>query len=76
MARQRYDIGGKWLLQNYPVDALRVGGNALLAADAARDQERQFDYNYDGLDLFPLDEQRQLLCINHEFPLPALLFPG
>jgi hypothetical protein len=26
MARQRYDVGGKWLLQNYPVDALRVGG--------------------------------------------------
>jgi hypothetical protein len=26
MARQRYDIGSKWLLQNYGKDALRVGG--------------------------------------------------
>jgi hypothetical protein len=26
MARQRYDIGGKWLLQNYGTSALRIGG--------------------------------------------------
>jgi secreted PhoX family phosphatase len=26
--------------------------------------------------LFALDTDRQLLCVNHEFPLPALQFPG
>lgn len=26
MARQRYDIGGKWLLQNFGREALRIGG--------------------------------------------------
>ena len=26
--------------------------------------------------LFALGADRQLLCVNHEFPLPALMFPG
>ena len=36
----------------------------------------QFGYNCDGIGLFALDETRQLLCVNHEFPMPALMFPG
>jgi secreted PhoX family phosphatase len=58
------------------LDPLRVAAGALLAPDAAAAQERQFGYNCDGIGWFELDERRSLLCVNHEFPSPALLFPG
>ena len=59
-----------------PLDASRVAGGGLLEPGAARRQERQFGYNCDGLGLFPLDEHRLVVCVNHEYPTAALLFPG
>jgi secreted PhoX family phosphatase len=58
------------------LDARAVAQGALLRPDAAAAQARQFGYNCDGIGLFPLGGDRQLLCVNHEFPMPALLFPG
>jgi len=58
------------------LDPLRVARGALLEPAAAEAQARQFGYNCDGIGLFALDERRALICVNHEFPSPALLFPG
>ena len=58
------------------LDPLQVAEGGLLASDAAAAQERQFGYNCDGIGWFEIDERRSLLCVNHEFPLPSLLFPG
>jgi secreted PhoX family phosphatase len=58
------------------LDARSVVSGALATAEAAAAQEKQFGYNCDGIGLFPLAADRQLLCVNHEFPLPALMFPG
>jgi hypothetical protein len=59
-----------------PLDARRVPQGALLEQGAARAQAGQFGCNCDGIGLFPLDDERLLMCVNHEFPSPALLFPG
>ncbi len=59
-----------------PLDARGVAAGALLAPQAALAQERQFGYNCDGIGLFEIDARRVLLCVNHEFPSPALMFPG
>jgi secreted PhoX family phosphatase len=58
------------------LDPLRVAEGALFAPDAAAAQGRQFGTNCDGIGLFAIDAERSLLCVNHEFPLPILLFPG
>jgi secreted PhoX family phosphatase len=43
-------------------------------------QSRQFGYNNDHIQYFPLNpaspSTHGLLCINHEFALPELMFPG
>jgi secreted PhoX family phosphatase len=57
-------------------DAAAVAHGSLLRAEAVAAQERQFGYNCDGIGLFSLGAARQLLCVNHEFPMPALMFPG
>jgi secreted PhoX family phosphatase len=57
-------------------DPAAIARGALLRADAAAAQAQQFGYNCDGIGLFALGTDRQLLCVNHEFPLPALMFPG
>jgi secreted PhoX family phosphatase len=59
-----------------PLDATKVADGTLLTAGAAAEQAEQFGYNCDGLGVFSLDERRVLICVNHEFPSPALLFPG
>src|ERR1700752_116237 len=46
-------------------DAAAVARGALLGADAAAAQARQFGYNCDGIGLFALGADRQLLCVNH-----------
>ncbi len=48
----------------------------LLERGAAQRQERQFGFNCDGLGVFDLDDERLLVCVNHEYPTAALLFPG
>jgi len=58
------------------LDASAVARGALLTPEAAAAQARQFGYNCDGIGLFPLDAGRMLLAVNHEFPSPALMFPG
>jgi secreted PhoX family phosphatase len=57
-------------------DARDVARGALLSPEAVAAQAGQFGYNCDGIGLFALDESRQLLCVNHEFPMPVLMFPG
>lgn len=56
--------------------AERVPAGLLLEAGAAAAQARQFGYNCDGVGLFELDSRRVLICVNHEYPSPELLFPG
>ena len=59
-----------------PLDSGAVAAGALLEPTAAEEQGRQFGYNCDGIGLFPLDARRLVLCVNHEFPGPAQMFPG
>ena len=49
-------------------DAAAIAQGALLRADAAAAQARQFGYNCDGIGLFALGTVRQLLCAIHENP--------
>jgi secreted PhoX family phosphatase len=76
----RADVVLRWgdpLFAGAPaLDPNSVAAGGLLRADAAAEQERQFGYNCDGIGVFALDESRCVVCVNHEFPLPALLFPG
>jgi uncharacterized protein len=76
----RADVVLRWgdpLFADSPAfDARAVASGALLSPVAAAAQAKQFGYNCDGIGLFALDDTRQLLCVNHEFPMPALTFPG
>ena len=76
----RADVVLRWgdplFADSVALDARAVASGALLTPEAASGQAKQFGYNCDGIGLFPLDDTRQLLCVNHEFPMPALLFPG
>jgi uncharacterized protein len=58
------------------LDPTAVAAGALLEPGAARAQARQFGFNCDGLGLFPVGPERLVVCVNHEFPSPDLLFPG
>ena len=75
----RADVVLRWgdpLVADAPrLDAARVAAGSLLEPTAAAEQERQFGYNCDGLGIFEGDG-RTLLCVNHEFPSPELMFPG
>jgi secreted PhoX family phosphatase len=44
----------------------------------AADQARRFGYNNDFIGFFPLDEKatRALLCVNHEYASPEVMFAG
>jgi hypothetical protein len=76
----RADVVLRWGDPLFPdssaLDPTAVAEGALLAPGAAAAQERQFGYNCDGIGLFAIDERSCLLCVNHEFPTAALLFPG
>lgn len=39
-------------------------------------QELQFGYNCDYIGFVPLGADRGLLCVNHEYTIPRLMFPG
>lgn len=44
----------------------------------AAEQEKRFGYNNDYVAFFPLDAKgsRGLLCVNHEYTSPEVMFPG
>jgi len=42
----------------------------------AAQQERQFGYNCDWMGFLPLTADRALLCVNHEYTNPELMFNG
>ena len=58
------------------LDPEAVTRGALFEVAAARDQARQFGYNCDGLGVLDLGGGELLVCVNHEYPNPELLFPG
>ena len=68
--------GDPLFADSVPLDARAVESGGLLTPEAAEAQAQQFGYNCDGIGLFPLEGDRQLLCVNHETPMPALMFPG
>lgn len=76
----RADVVLRWgdpLFDDAPaLDARRVAQGALLEPGAAAEQLGQFGYNCDGVAAFDVGPGRALLCVNHEFPSPDLLFPG
>jgi secreted PhoX family phosphatase len=76
----RADVVVRWgdplFADSVALDSLAVANGALTTPEAAAAQAGQFGYNCDGIGLFSLGADRQLLCVNHEFPMPALLFPG
>ena len=76
----RADVLFRWgdaLFPNAPaLDARSVAGGGLLEPAAAGEQARQFGYNCDGMGLFDIGGGEALVCVNHEYPNPELLFPG
>jgi secreted PhoX family phosphatase len=54
-----------------------VSDGPAFAPDASQtwvEQEQQAGMHHDGLAFFPINHQRGLLCINHEYADPGLLF--
>jgi secreted PhoX family phosphatase len=76
----RADVVVRWgdplFESSVPLDPLAVAKGVLSTPEAAAAQAGQFGYNCDGLGLVARDSDRLLLCVNHEFPMPALMFPG
>lgn len=68
----------------YLADVLLRWGDPVVAgappfdplAQSPEAQEQQFGYNNDYLGLVPLSADRALLCVNHEYTIPTLMFPG
>jgi len=78
--------GNHHVAEGYDADIVLRWGDPLadgLAAFDPRtltgaDQTRRFGYNNDFVAFFPLDDTgtRGLLCVNHEFTSPEVMFPG
>ncbi len=77
------------LAGNHQADILIRWGDPLFAhvglfdplRQSAEDQEARFGYNNDFIGLLPLatsdkGESRALLCVNHEYTVSDLMFPG
>ena len=71
--------------EGYEADILRAGRSprpGLAPFDAqnltAADQAKRFGYNNDYVAFFPLRCKRhaRLLCVNHEYANPEVMFPG
>ena len=70
----------------YEADILVRWGDPLFEGSGAfdpraltgEDQSKRFGYNNDYLAFFPLDDSgtRGLLCVNHEYASPEVMFPG
>ena len=76
----RADVLLRWgdrLFSDTPtLDSEAVVHGELLKSPAARDQTRQFGYNCDGIGILDTGNGELLICVNHEYPNPELLFPG
>jgi len=76
----RADIVISWGDPLFPgvvaLDPHTVARGDLMLPSAARDQTGQFGYNCDGMGLFEVGEDEVVVCVNHEYPNPELLFPG
>lgn len=76
----RADVVLRWGDALFPgtasLNAERIAAGALLEAGAAAAQTHQFGVNCDGIGVLALDAERLLICVNHEYPNPALMFPG
>ena len=46
------------------------------AKQSAAAQSKQFGYNNDYVGFVPIDANRGLLCVNHEYTAPQVMFPG
>lgn len=68
--------------EGYVADVLLSWGDVLIGkgegreVTSAAEQERRFGFNCDYNGFIPLDEERGLLCINHEYTRPGDMFPG
>ncbi len=72
--------------EGYETDILLRWGDPLIDGLApfdaqnltAGDQAKRFGYNNDYIAFFPLDKTgtRGLLCVNHEYASPEVMFPG
>ena len=72
--------------EGYDADILIRWGDPLFEGIAAFDpphltaeeQAQRFGYNNDYIAFFPLDQggTRGLLCVNHEYASPEVMFPG
>jgi secreted PhoX family phosphatase len=68
--------GDRILAGESDLDPTRIASGALLQPGAAESQAAQFGYNCDGIGAFVLAEDRLLMCVNHEYPSPRIMFPG
>jgi uncharacterized protein len=68
---------GDPLFGDSPVfDADSLAAGALLEPGAGAAQERQFGTNCDGIGMLSTGEGKLILCVNHEYVIPELMFPG
>lgn len=58
------------------LDVAASPAGALLAPGASEAQASAFGSNCDGVGVFALEDDGLLLCVNHEYIIPALMFPG
>ncbi len=79
----RHDVVLRWGDALWPdaptLDTRRVAAGALLEPAAVEQQTRQFGTNCDAIAFFPSagrDSRRGLLCVNHEYVIAELCFPG
>jgi secreted PhoX family phosphatase len=54
----------------------RVGDGSLLEEAAAALQSEAFGASCDGMGVFPIDDDRLIVCVNHETPETTRMFPG
>lgn len=79
----RYDVVLRWgdsLWSDTPdLDTRAVQKGSLLEEGSGPAQARQFGYNCDAIQFFPLTDSGRragLLCVNHEFTNAWMMFPG
>ena len=79
----RYDVVARWgdslWSDAKSLNPKAVAAGDLLKSHAADEQARQFGFNCDAIQYFPIDEDGReagILCVNHEFTSGWMMFPG